>query len=408
MCCLIKHASILVVSALLIVFFLVASFVNYISTSNTGEIEVPIHIGVSFCGDTSAEALQLVDRVQNYTNLLIIQSGPVSKNETSLNEIAEYAVAKGLDLIVYFGIINHTWQLPWIEQAMQKYGNHLLGIYYYDECGGIQLDTRDYEWAHYFYAFKERFEGSPLYEAHKQAINEAIHGNLSRDYKSAARVYVDTIKRDSGICELQNRSVTTFTSEYALHWYTYKGGWDVVLAQLGWNNTVEQDIALTRGAANLQGKEWGTIITWKYNQPPYLDTAQEVYRQMSLSYMAGADYIAIFNYPQNDSANPYGVMTDAHFQVLEQFWSDIKTQKIAQSFSEAQAALVLPEAYGWGMRSATDKIWYWGSDEFSDGFWALSRQLLSQYGLSLDIVYCDPQYPLDGNYSWVYYCNQTK
>jgi len=59
------------------------------------------------------------------------------------------------------------------------------------------------------------------------------------------------------------------------------------------------------------------------------------------------------------------------------------------------------------MRRPDDKIWYWGPDEVSLQIWNTSRQLLLQYGLRLDIVYIDPQFPLEDNYSRIYYWNQT-
>ena len=63
----------------------------------------------------------------------------------------------------------------------------------------------------------------------------------------------------------------------------------------------------------MQNKEWGAMITWKYDAPPYLDSGEEIYKQMQMAYTAGANYIVIFNYPQNDTSNPYGVMKDDHF-----------------------------------------------------------------------------------------------
>lgn len=385
-----------------------ALIVNYNFINQNETRQQPAHVGVAFCGNTTAEAKLLIDRVKTYTNLFIIQSGPVSKNEISLNEIADYATQAGLDIIVYFGMFDpdQPWQLPWLDFATQKYGDQLLGIYYYDEPGGIQIDILEHEWAHFFYFVKENFEDSPLYQAHATAIEEAINGNLTRDYKSAARTFTDAIKYDRGILELQNRSIRTFVSEYALHWYTYKGGWDVVLAQFGWNGTVAQDIALTRGAAKLQNKDWGAIITWKYEQPPYLDTGEEIYKQMVMAYEAGAKYITVFNYP-NIEGNPYGVMTDEHFEALERFWRDMTTQKIMLGSVQIEAALVLPEAYGWGMRNSADRIWYWSADENSQRIWGISRELLAEYGLGLDIVYDDPEYPVAGKYQQVYYWNQT-
>jgi len=136
------------------------------------------------------------------------------------------------------------------------------------------------------------------------------------------------------------------------------GGWNVILTQIGWNGTVAQDIALVRGAAKLQNKEWGAMITWKYDEAPYLDSGEEIYKQMQMAYTAGADYIVIFNYPTLNGP-PYGAMTDEHFQALENFWNDIKTQKITHGSTKGDVAYVLPENYGWGMRRSDDKIWYW-------------------------------------------------
>jgi hypothetical protein len=36
---------------------------------------------------------------------------------------------------------------------------------------------------------------------------------------------------------IDNQSITLFTSDYALYWWDYLSGYDLVLAELGWNNT---------------------------------------------------------------------------------------------------------------------------------------------------------------------------
>ena len=156
----------------------------------------------------------------------------------------------------------------------------------------------------------------------------------------------------------------------------------------------------------MQNKDWGVIITWKYTQPPYLDTGANIYNQMETAYNAGAKYITIFDYPYNLTNNLYGTLTDEHFQALEQFWTFVISQ--APNSVHAQAALVLPKDYGFGMRSPTDKIWgFWGPDDKSALIWNITQTLLSQYGLRLDIIYDDPAFPIQGNYSKVYYWNQT-
>ena len=126
-----------------------------------------------------------------------------------------------------------------------------------------------------------------------------------------------------------------------------------MLAELGWNSSVTQQISLVKGAARLQNKTWGTIVTWKYDQSPYLDNGQEIYNQMLESYKAGADYIIIFNYP---ILSKYGVMKPEHFAAMKNFWNDITTKKY-DDYSRPEAVLVLPSNYGWGIRHQTDNIW---------------------------------------------------
>jgi hypothetical protein len=202
--------------------------------------------------------------------------------------------------------------------------------------------------------------------------------------------------------------VNLFTSDFALYWWDYQIGYDVVLAELGWNHTLAQDIALVRGAAKAHNKDWGTIITWKYNNPPYLDSGETIYEQMKMSYECGAEYVMIFSYAEN-MTGPYGTLQDEHFDALERFWNEVvQSSEVKHGSIEAEAVLVLPEDYGWGMRNPEDTIWgLWSGDENSQQIWQISRSLLDQYGYSLDIVYDDPEYPVAGEYNEVFYWNQT-
>jgi hypothetical protein len=48
--------------------------------------------------------------------------------------------------------------------------------------------------------------------------------------------------QQSILAPVKNQSCQIFTSDYALHWWDYEGGYDTVFAELGWNNTAAQEI----------------------------------------------------------------------------------------------------------------------------------------------------------------------
>jgi len=58
-----------------------------------------VNVGVAFCGNTTAEAKLLIDRVKTYTNLFVMDTAgnPLSRNQTSVEEICDYAVIQGLE-----------------------------------------------------------------------------------------------------------------------------------------------------------------------------------------------------------------------------------------------------------------------------------------------------------------------
>ena len=227
-------------------------------------------------------------------------------------------------------------------------------------------------------------------------------------YGMVATRFINGFQRDRGTVLLKNNSIPIYVSDYALYWFDYLSGYDVVLAEVGWNRSMPQDIAMLRGAATMQNKTWGVMIGWKYTAPPYLDTGDMIYSQMVDAYDAGAKYIVLFNYPQMEG-NPYGVMKDEHFEALTRFWNNVvQNSSVPFGSTTAEAALVLPKDYGWGMRTVDDTIWgIWGADQKSPVIWNVSQSLLAQYGFHLDIIYDDPSYPIEGNYTKVYYWNQT-
>ena len=360
------------------------------------------HVGVSFNGNTTAQAELLIDRVKNFTNLFVVQSGPVSVNETSMNEIVNYAVAAKLDVIVYFGFFNpnYTWQIPWLDYAKQTWGSHLLGVYLFDEPGGQVIDENQTA------AFKQLSISYPsAYFMHQPGIDLTLNGSLPMENVSATSHFISILQAELGLNQLQTRSIPSFTSDYALYWFDYQGGYDNIFAELGSNQSTVQTIDLARGAARMQNKTWGTIITWTYSQPPYLVNGAEMYNQLIQSYLAGAKYSVIFDYPQIGD-NPYGILTEEQFMAIERFWGIIQT---LPANTPPEVAFVMPHDYGWGMRSQKDKIWgLWAPDETSAQIWSIKEKLLAQYGTGLDIVYDDSQFPLAGRgYHQVYYWNQT-
>jgi hypothetical protein len=377
-------------------------------------------MGVAFCGNTTAEAKLLIDKVKTYTNLFILDSGrnPISENQTSVEQICDYAVSQGLSVIINVGIKDASnswfWQQPSLDGIKQRWterwGNKFLGIYYNDEPGGVQLDAA---WRKFYELVGENLSridfpaAQALNDVYLKLLKNVNNGSKPENYDLEADFFIqNVIKQDPGIENLTAAGILSFTSDYGLYWWDYLGGYNVMFAELGWNVSVSEQIALVKGAARLQDKEWGAMITWKYDTPPYLDSGNQIYNQMLASYEAGAKYIAVFNYPYEGGA--YGTLTNDQFNALQRFWNDITTKKFAD-LSAPLAALVLPKNFGWGMRNPNDTIWgFWTTDNRTQEVAVITSKLLSYYGASLDIVYEDQAYPVTkGNYQHVYYWNST-
>lgn len=379
---------------IVIAFFATSFLVFLLAKSHKNTLKSQFYVGVSYCGNTTEGAKLLIDRVKSYTNLFVISNTPISSDENLLNEVCEYAISSDLNIIVNLGTASQidfenysfvpiwTWQYQWLDEAKQRWDNKFLGVYYYDEPGGIQIDA---PWS------------------------ANASGSSFLNYDATAKFFEWVYKNDSGLVTLRDKNITSITSDYVLYWFDYLAGYDVILAELGWNQSSVQTMALVRGAATVQEKDWGIIITWKYDNPPYLDSGEAIYRQLLTAYECGAKYEVIFNYPTYPANNNYGLLFEEHFEALQRFWNDINAiSPEAHSSHRAKAALVLPRNYGWGMRAPDDKIWgAWNPDEKSSQIWNISRELLAKYGFSLDIVYEDPVFSTEGVYPIIYYWNET-
>lgn len=380
------------------------------------------YFGVTFGGNTTSEAKLLIDKVKDYTNLFVIASWDISgaQNETTLDEICDYAAGANLSIIVYFNFIfyNYTfhfgngtlynatswdqfgytpWHISWMNQARERWGNKFLGVYLYDEPGGKQIDTG------YYGGNMRTFTGSNI-TAFRNVAN----------YSDAAHRYVRSIRNSGSMQHVINSSIPNsinspmpvFTSDYALYWFDYLAGYDAVFAELGWNQNQVQHIALCRGATNVQNKQWGAIITWATNDPPYLASGAEMSQDMLTAYRAGAKYVIVFNYPQ---INPYGALTEEHFTAMKQFWTYVHCfPRDVFGKVQGEVALVLPKDYGWGMRQPNDNIWgFWPPDDIAPLIGGDIYKLINEYGLKLDIIYDDPQFDFTEKYSKIYYWNST-
>ncbi|MGF3522708.1 MAG: hypothetical protein ACQXXJ_06395, partial [Candidatus Bathyarchaeia archaeon] len=129
-------AAILLLTVVSAVFFIPLNLANK-------NVEPECFVGISFCGNTVTQAKLLIDRTKEYTNLFVLQSFPISRNESAIYEICDYAVAQGLNIIINLGTYdNETWDWHYeiFLNGKTRWGNQFKGVYYDDEPGGIQLD----------------------------------------------------------------------------------------------------------------------------------------------------------------------------------------------------------------------------------------------------------------------------
>jgi hypothetical protein len=80
-------------------------------------------------------------------------------------------------------------------------------------------------------------------------------------------------------------------------------------------------------------------------------------------------------------------MTDAHFDVMRNFWNYAKDHPRPAKYA-AETAYVLPVDYGYGFRGPNDLLWgLWPADSLSAKVWSDADALIKARGMNLDIVY---------------------
>jgi hypothetical protein len=355
------------------------------------------YVGVEFAyGSQFSQLKALVDKVKDYTNLFVIGSVTLTFNRTALNESCNYIYNSGLNFIVLitsYPMYNATNGYPpgntvfdWIGNATREYGDKFLGIYRFDEPGGNQLDDGTYQ----------------------------LIKNASLSYAQVAQTYVGTL---SGFTHfygtLGDRTsapvLKIFTSDYGLYWFDYQGGYSTVFAEFVGNQSRQSIIALERGAAQSFNRPWGVIITWKYDQQPYLEHGDELLSDLSQAYSAGATYAVVFSYP---NITGYGTLTLDDFEALQTFWSEIHTNPGQFGSNTAEGAYVVPANFGFGFRNPDDTIWglFPAANYPSTGkIWNDTQILLACYYNRLNIIYDYPGIiaPTLNDYSKVFYWNQT-
>ena len=372
-------------ATLLIALILLTLFLAIILLSNqtTGR---QFYVGVEYAyGNNQTAQVQvtqvqaLVDKVKAYTNLFVMDSVGLTSNSTALSEACDYIFNAKLNFIVLFtGLDRYSYNITqWIVEGKSRYGGAFLGIDRYDEPGGNQLDNGTFQ--------------------------------LIKDTTSYTQTATNYVANLTAFPDYYRQFATrVFTADYGLFWFDYDSHYDAIFAEFVGNQSRQRIIALDRGAAKAFNKDWGVIITWKYqDQPPFLESGSELYADLSLAYSAGAKYAVVFSYP---NITAYGTLTDEHFAALQKFWTTLQNNPGSFDSNKAEVAYVVPADYGFGFRNPNDTIWgLFPADNQSAKIYADVKTLTEDYGSHFDILYDEPQIivPLLSGYSKVFYWNQT-
>ena len=367
----------LIVILVLLIIFAVSMYYGFLVNDQAEKEPSDVFVGVDVAYDNVEEIKLLVDEISQYTNTIVIGSTGITYDMEKLDDVCQYVHDREMYFIIFAHPINDpddlATQRQWVLDAKPRWGKYFLGLYAYDETGGRQLDNAEYKVVEEWSA-----------DNHTDAADKFVNG-------------LDLILNHTIRDLLGAEDLPLFVSDYALYWFDYKGGYDVVFAEFGWNYSRYINVALCRGAANVQNKEWGVMVTWTYTQPPYIESGEELYDDLVLAYESGAKYILVFD---SNEDYTHGTLQPEHLDALKRFWQYMKDNSRTSSPSGDRVAYVLPKDYGYGFRGPEDTIWgLWEADEFSFEISTQVGGLLDEYENRLDIIYNDGLEP-DNSYGY--------
>jgi hypothetical protein len=374
----------LILTFLLVLLLIVPVFLYYGFLAHTPEKGEPsdLFVGVDMAYDNVTEIKQQVDEIRPYTNTIVIGSTGITLDMEKLTDLCQYVYDRGFHFMIYAHPENESEPLAiqrqWVLDAKPRWGDQFLGLYAFDEPGGRQLDNASYK------IVKDK-DWVPIAKSNNWT-------EAADKYVDTSFIYIHHMIED----QMGGLDLPLFTSDYALYWFDYKSHYDVVFAEFGWNYSRTINVALDRGAANVQNREWGVMITWTYTQPPddksYLESGEELYDDLVLAYENGAKYILVFDTNANYTHSVLTKGEGGHLDALKRFWQYATDNPRPSDPPTDRVAYVLPKDYGYGFRGPDDKIWgLWEADEYNASLRISTEvgSLIREYQNRLDIIYDD-------------------
>ena len=153
--------------------------------------------------------------MDSYSNFFLLGTTGISHDSKKLDELCSILAKREMYFVVYQ---EEHWRLDMLPVIEERYWDYFLGLEFEDEFGGRQLDLWDYRWV----------RSANNYSAASEAFVNDLSRYLSRPFFSIGPVPDDFL---------------LFTADYALYWFDYLGGYDVVLAEFGWNYSKQINIA---------------------------------------------------------------------------------------------------------------------------------------------------------------------